>query len=93
MNNYELAAVLKVAADDAAQQAAVEKIKGFVTANNGNIEDVKEVGKRDLAYEIAKNKEGYYVYLTFTAPSNSIRPIEDICKIEESLLRHMIIKK
>ena len=93
MNNYELAAVLKVAADDAAQSAAVEKIKGFVTSNNGTIEEVKEAGKRDLAYTIAKNKEGYYVYLTFTAPSESIRPIENICKIEESLLRHMIIKK
>ena len=93
MNNYELAAVLKMTADEASQKDALEKIKGFVTANNGTISEVKEVGRRDLAYEIKKNKEGYYAYITFSADPQSIRPIDSICKIEESLLRYMIIKK
>lgn len=93
MNNYELAAVLKVASDEASQKAAVEKVKGFVTSNGGNITEANEVGKKDLAYEIGKEKEGYYVFMTFEAQPASVRPIENICKIEESLLRHMIIKK
>lgn len=93
MNNYEFSAVLKVAADEAAQKAALEKVKGFITSNNGTINEVQEVGKRDLAYEISKNKEGYYAYIQFTADPQSIRPIDSICKIEESLLRYMIIKK
>ena len=93
MNNYELAAVLKVEADDASQKSAIEKVKGFVTSNGGNITEATEAGKKDLAYEINSAKEGFYVYFTFEAPAASIKSIDSICRIEESLLCHMIIKK
>lgn len=93
MNNYELTAVIKVSADEAQVKAALEKVKGFVTSNKGTIVDVKEVGRKELAYEIGKEKEGYYAFITFEAKPECVRPIENICKIEESLLRYMIIKK
>lgn len=93
MSNYELAVVLKTTADEASQKDALEKIKGFVTSNNGTINEVKEFGKRELAYEIQKMKEGFYAFIEFTADTQSVKPIDQICKIEESLLRYMIIKK
>ena len=92
MNNYEMAAVFKVAADEQ-KNAAIEKVKGFITKNGGSVSEVKEIGKRDLAYEIEKTKEGFYCYIQFTADAQAIKPIDAICRIEESLLRYIIIKK
>lgn len=90
MNNYEIATVFKVTADDASKDAAIEKVKGYIT---GEITEVKEVGKRELAYEIDKNKEGYYCYISFTAAPSTIKALENACKIDENLLRYLIIRK
>jgi len=93
MNNYEIAAVFKIMNDDASKNAAIDKVKGFITANKGTVTEVKEVGKRELAYEIKKNKEGYYCYMQFNAEPQAIRNLDNACKIDEELLRYIIIKK
>ena len=90
MNNYEIATVFRVTADDASKDAAIEKVKGFIT---GEITEVKEVGKRELAYEINKCKEGFYCYISFTAEASTIKALDNACRIDEDLLRYIIIKK
>ena len=60
MNKYELTVVLNVKLEDEQRAAAIEKVKGYITRFGGTVTNVDEWGKKRLAYEIQKMKEGYY---------------------------------
>ena len=60
MNKYELAVVLTAKIEDEERVATIEKIKGYVERFGGTITKVDEWGKKRLAYEIQKMREGFY---------------------------------
>ena len=59
MNKYELTVVLNVKLEDEERAAAIEKVKGYITRFGGTVTNVDEWGKKRLAYEIQKSKEGF----------------------------------
>ena len=67
MNKYELALVVNAKIEDDARAAVVEKAKGYIARYNGNVTEVEEWGKKRLAYEIQKMREGYYYFIQFEA--------------------------
>ena len=60
MNKYELAVVVSAKIEDDERAAVVDKCKALVERFGGNITEVDEWGKKKLAYEIQKMKEGFY---------------------------------
>ena len=64
MNKYELAVVVNAKIEDDARTATIEKVKELIARFGGNVTDVDEWGKKRLAYEIQKMKEGYYTSST-----------------------------
>ena len=65
MNKYELAVVLNVKLEDEERAAAIEKVKGYITRFGGTVTNVDEWGKKRLAYEIQKMREGFYYFIQF----------------------------
>jgi small subunit ribosomal protein S6 len=92
MNNYELVVILSQSIADEAKVAFAEKMKELIILN-GELTNVDEWGKKTLAYEIKKQKEGFYILFTFTSKPDSISEIDRIIGLDESVLKHMIIKK
>lgn len=92
MNKYELAIVLNAKIDDETRLAAFEKVKAYVERFGGTITSVDEWGKKRLAYEIQKMKEGYYYFIHFESPSTAPREIEDHVRIMENVLRYLCLK-
>jgi small subunit ribosomal protein S6 len=70
----------------------IEKVKEFITKKNGEILEVKEWGKRRLAYEIEHLKEGYYVIIYFTFDAQHLSSLENFYKLNENIIRSIIIK-
>ena len=60
MNKYELAVVVNAKIEDDARLATIERVQKYVTRFGGTITNVDEWGKRKLAYEIQKMREGFY---------------------------------
>ena len=60
---------------------------------NGKVENVTDMGKRKLAYEIKKNKEAYYMQFDFEATPESIAELERIYRITDEVLKFIVIKK
>lgn len=71
----------------------VEKAKKFITKKKGEILEVKDWGKRKLAYEINNHNEGYYVIITFELEPNYISSLENFYKLNENIIRSIVIKK
>ena len=93
MNKYELAVVLSAKLEDDERAAALEKVKGYITRFGGNIVDVDEWGKKRLAYEIQKMKEGFYYFITFESDSNCPNEVEQRVRIMENVIRYLCIRQ
>ncbi|MDF2865833.1 MAG: rpsF [Clostridia bacterium] len=92
MNNYEAVIILSQTIADEAKVAFAEKMKELIVSN-GELTNVDEWGKKTLAYEIKKQKEGFYILFIFTAKPESILEMDRVLGLDESVLKHMIIKK
>ena len=70
------------------------QFKKFETLINtdGKVEKAEELGKRKLAYEVKKNKEGYYVIFHFEANTSLIAELERNYRITDEVIKFMTIK-
>jgi small subunit ribosomal protein S6 len=92
MQKYEIMYILRDNLDEEARKAAVAKVHAVLTDNGATITTVTELGLKELAYEIKKEKKGYYVVLKIVAPALAINEFDRLGKINAQLLRHLIIK-
>lgn len=93
MNKYELVLVVSAKIEDEAREAVVEQAKGLVTRFGGVITDVEDQGKKRLAYEIQKMKEGYYYFIQFDAESTVPAEVESRVRIMENVLRFLCVRQ
>ena len=76
MNKYELALIVSAKIEDDARTEAVEKAKDLIAKFGGNVTNVEDAGKKRLAYEIQKMKEGFYYFIQFDAESDVPAQVE-----------------
>jgi len=91
MKKYEAAIVLKPHFEEEAAKQEFEKIEALITRFGGTVEKADEWGKRRLAYEIQKLREGIYCFITFTAEPGAPAEIESRLRIAEEVLRYLIV--
>ncbi len=90
MRNYETMFVLKSNLDEATRGSLIEKFTGII-ATDGKVNKVDEWGNRKLAYEIEKEKDGYYVLVNFNASTELPKELERNFKISDDVLRYVVI--
>ena len=93
MNKYELAVVVNAKIEDDARTATIEKVKELIARFGGNVIDVDEWGKKRLAYEIQKMKEGYYYFIHFEAEATVPGEVEQRIRIMDNVLRYLCVKQ
>lgn len=93
MNKYELALVVNAKIEDEAREAVVEKAKNYVTRYGGTITEVEEWGKKRLAYEVQKMREGFYYFIQFEADATCPAEVERHVRIMDNVLRYLVVKK
>ena len=93
MNKYELALVLMPTLDDEAKTAEMTKVQELIARFGGTIEKIDDWGKRRLAYEIQKKNEGFYSFISFDADATAPAEIESRVRINENVLRYLIVRK
>ena len=93
MNKYELALVVNAKIEDEERAAVVEKAKALIARFNGNVTEVEEWGKKRLAYEIQKMREGFYYFIQFEAEATCPAEVERRVRIMDNVLRYLVVKK
>ena len=93
MSKYELALVVNAKIEDEAREAVVEKAKSYVARYGGTVTEVEEWGKKKLAYEIQKMREGYYYFIQFDASAECPAEIERRVRIMEPVMRYLCVKQ
>ena len=90
MKNYELVYVVRPNAEDEVKEAVLNKVQEVISAN-GEVEKVDTWGNKKLAYQIAKFSEGFYVLVNFKASADLPKELDRNLKINEKVIRHMIV--
>ena len=93
MNKYELALVVNAKIDDEARTATVERVKEYITRFGGTVTNVDEWGKKRLAYEVQKMREGFYYFIQFEADATCPAEVERHVRIMDNVMRYLVVKK
>jgi len=92
MNKYESIVIMNPSLDENVIGELTKKFEDLISTL-GKVEDVTVMGKRRLAYEINKLKEGHYVIYTFNAEPNSIVELERNYRITDGVIKFITIRK
>lgn len=90
--SYEAVFIFSMKLGEEGVPAMVEKFKTLI-AENSEIGEIDEWGKRRLAYLINDEAEGYYVLYNFVSGPEFPAELERISKITEGVLRSMVVRK
>lgn len=91
LNSYETLFVITPDISEEETKALVEKFSGLI-AENGEIGEVNEWGRRRLAYPINYKTEGYYVQIQFKSDSAFPAELERIFGITDGILRSIVVR-
>lgn len=92
MKRYETMFIIKPTLVEEEIKQKIDFYKDVITKNGGSIEACLDMGMRNLAYEIKKHKRGYYFVIYFTTKPESILELERLYRINEDILRFIVIK-
>jgi small subunit ribosomal protein S6 len=89
---YEGMYILSTTLSDEARQKALDKILGGISERKGEVHKIHDQGRKKLAYEINKRREGHYYLVYFSVPSNSIKEMWREYHLNEDLIRFLTLR-
>ncbi len=89
--SYESTIILKSNAGEDQVNALKTKIEGIIQAHEGEVANYEDWGTRRLAYTIAGENRGRYVYFAYTGNNSLVAEIERNLRINETVVRYLSI--
>jgi small subunit ribosomal protein S6 len=91
LKKYEAIFILEIRKVEDEGKAFTEEIKSLIEGWNGKLEEAIPMGRKQFAREIKKRKAGIYWNYIFTCPAEKIIEIKNKYRLDERVLRNMII--
>ena len=91
MKKYEVMYIIRPNLEEASVKAVIETISKIFTDMKSTIAETKEIGLKDLAYEIAGFKKGYYVWQLVEANKEAVAEFSRIARINEDIIRDIVV--
>ena len=92
MRQYELVYVMNPEAGEEAVNGLHARVEEIVTSRGGQIDKTDNWGRRRLAYEIDRHKEGTYVLELFSGPAELVAELDRRLKVADDILRYLIVR-
>ena len=89
---YETMYILRPDLGDEQIEQAIAKYENFLKDQRATNLQIQLRGKRRLAYEIGRQREGVYVQMNYEAPGTAIAPMERAMRLSEEVIRYLTIK-
>ncbi|WP_353930070.1 30S ribosomal protein S6 [Okeanomitos corallinicola TIOX110] len=90
---YETMYIIRPDLGDEQVEQVVTKYQNFLTEQGAENLEIQNRGKRRLAYEIDRHRDGIYIQLNYTAPAAAIAPFERAMRLSEEVIRYLTIKQ
>jgi small subunit ribosomal protein S6 len=92
MRKYEIMYIIRTDIEEEVVTSTIEKFQSIIN-NGGEITKNNVMGKRKLAYEINKFRDGIYVLVHFNATPAVVVELDRVLKISDEVIRYMIVKE
>jgi small subunit ribosomal protein S6 len=92
MNFYESLFIINPALDDMEVKKVVDKVEGLIKKEGGEILKVDNWGKKKLAYEVKRQKKGYYILINIRVKASTISELERSLKLTDPVIKFLIIR-
>jgi small subunit ribosomal protein S6 len=91
LREYECMLILPADADEALVTTAVERITKVISPSGGEIAGLDRWGRKRFAYELARQTEGYYVIVRFSAEPSTQQELDRALKLADEVIRHKVM--
>lgn len=92
MNSYLLTIVLKTG-EEKGKNAFLDSLRKQITADEGKIEKEDLWGERALSYPIKRQTKGFYAHFEIQSDPQKIKGIDKNLRLDEDVLRYLLIRK
>jgi small subunit ribosomal protein S6 len=92
MRSYELMFIVVPTVTDEDLDKLVAQMEGAVSAAGGEVVSTDRMGKRKLAYRIARFEEGFYILLNIKSSGEMIKELERRLKVTDSVIRFVTVR-
>ena len=90
---YETMVVLRADLQEGGVQEQLERLRKLLESNGAEIAGVHEWGNRELAYEIAKQRRGFYALFEYSSTSAAVAELERQLKLSDVVLRFVSVRR
>jgi small subunit ribosomal protein S6 len=91
MRKYEIMLLLPPDVEDPAVESVIERVSRILAEKGGEIQKIDRWGRKRLAYEIARQTEGFYVVVDFTAEIEALRELDRVLSLADDVLRFKVV--
>ena len=92
MRKYETIFILDPDLEEEQTQSTIEKVKGIISQNNGEILKVEDWGKRKLAYQVKKKAKGHYILIHFMGSPALISELERNYRVMDAVIKFQSVR-
>jgi small subunit ribosomal protein S6 len=92
MRDYELVAIISPEVDEEGVSKIVDKVTESINSRGGTVEEIKNWGRRKLAYPLRKFMEADYVLARFKLTPKSVKELEGEISASGDVLRYLVVK-
>ncbi|HEX9780057.1 MAG TPA: 30S ribosomal protein S6 [bacterium] len=89
--DYDGLFIIRMRGTEQETQSVAREVEELITRLGGQIAVARSMGRRRLAFRIAKQTEGVYHHVRFTAPREQIREFDRLLRLNENIIRFMTI--
>jgi small subunit ribosomal protein S6 len=93
LKDYEALLILNPELAEEELKSLCQDIQDMIKRHKGQVKEAQSWGKKTLAYNIKKRKEGVYYIVEFQSQPADIKPLASDIKLNESVIRSMITQK
>ena len=89
---YEILFIVRPDLEEKAVNDTFKKMEKVLVDKKAKVLSSKELGQKELAYEIKKHKTGYYFLINVESNNDAIKEFDRVALINENVIRHIVIK-
>lgn len=93
MTKYEIMFIVKATLEESALNNITKEVQALISENGSKVIEFKDMGRKKLAYPINKEISGFYYLMNVEATNEVIQEFDRKLRINENILRHLILKK
>src|SRR3989442_10540777 len=92
MRHYEIMFIVNPNAAEEEIDKINTQVEGIVTSGGGTVDKIEKMGKRRLAYEVDRHREGYYVLFVITANGDIIKECERRLRVMDAVIKYITVR-